>query len=787
MRSVLALAVTVSLVGPATLFGATGGEDFVGPFATWLDARRDFGAVGDGKADDTAALQKALDAVGQYDKDHFQLYLPAGTYRITKRLERKNAIGVFLIGEHPSTTRLVWDGPAGVGMMWFNGRGSRFERLTFDGAGKAGAGFEFKYESRDPKDGQTSSHRLCFADVVFQDLGYGFDGGGKLGWLDSEVLMRRCKFLRCKEYGIGLRHFNACDYWIWQCEFVDCKVGVSNEPPPWGGSFCVSESLFRGSLEADATTFHSGYFAMRDNVSIGSKRFFHAKAHGSAITLQRNKIIDAKADDALLFDTDGNIHLMDNVVISRAGQTSGPVVRGRAIVSALGNTFTLAKPIQTTGRLYERDTRVVDRDTLHAALPELPGVLPRNTGPVFDVVKGADGRDVQEAIDKAAAHARKHPGTRPVVHLSLGTYRVTRTLLVPAGAPVEVAGDGVVMGPDKLRGTLLQWAGTDEVGPVVRLQGPNKAVLRDFGVVGPAPSAKYAPPRDRPPPAPITTAMEIDGCDQPGALIHLEACNMEATTGAGVLVDRLDNARVQMFGHEGRGLGDTWKREWDKVGRNDEMFPFPSVRVVGGPRTKAREATTARVDLFGCNTGRFDVRNGARLLIRDTWYENANLPFHMILTGNGRVTYDTGKDAMFTHPQQKEAGAGYVLDNFKGELTLLNIVGHFSQEHPLIGFQGDCTGAKVLALGESTGAKAGWQPDPKQTGGGKVAVINCRSGAPVPDVSADDGFVQAMLRDTREARPKPLGELPAEVTDVRMYRVHTQGARVGLLLRPQGE
>ena len=49
-----------------------------GPSATPLGTVRDFGAVGDGVADDTAALQKAVDAgIGD-------VILPRGVYRISK-------------------------------------------------------------------------------------------------------------------------------------------------------------------------------------------------------------------------------------------------------------------------------------------------------------------------------------------------------------------------------------------------------------------------------------------------------------------------------------------------------------------------------------------------------------------------------------------------------------------------------------------------------------------------------------------------------------------------------
>jgi GNAT superfamily N-acetyltransferase len=55
----LTVAVLALLLAGARRAGATE-EEFVGPFPSWKDLKRDYGAKGDGKADDTA-VQKALD------------------------------------------------------------------------------------------------------------------------------------------------------------------------------------------------------------------------------------------------------------------------------------------------------------------------------------------------------------------------------------------------------------------------------------------------------------------------------------------------------------------------------------------------------------------------------------------------------------------------------------------------------------------------------------------------------------------------------------------------------
>jgi hypothetical protein len=68
---------------------------------------RDFGAVGDGAADDTVAIQKAVDAGGA-------IRFPAGRYRLTHtvRVELRKTGLIALIGDGPAQIEMAGAGPA---------------------------------------------------------------------------------------------------------------------------------------------------------------------------------------------------------------------------------------------------------------------------------------------------------------------------------------------------------------------------------------------------------------------------------------------------------------------------------------------------------------------------------------------------------------------------------------------------------------------------------------------------------------------------------------------------
>lgn len=79
-----------------------------------FDACRDFGAKGDGRTDDTAAIQNAMEAAREHGQSALA-YLPAGTYRITRSLVMQGTD--YVVGGCGPFSRLLWRGEPGGTML----------------------------------------------------------------------------------------------------------------------------------------------------------------------------------------------------------------------------------------------------------------------------------------------------------------------------------------------------------------------------------------------------------------------------------------------------------------------------------------------------------------------------------------------------------------------------------------------------------------------------------------------------------------------------------------------
>ena len=80
------------------------------PFASWIDVKAECGAIGDGVADDTVAIQMGLDMTYAEKTKKRVLFFPAGTYRTTSVLKvlRKQggeSLGIGMQGEGMERTR----------------------------------------------------------------------------------------------------------------------------------------------------------------------------------------------------------------------------------------------------------------------------------------------------------------------------------------------------------------------------------------------------------------------------------------------------------------------------------------------------------------------------------------------------------------------------------------------------------------------------------------------------------------------------------------------------------
>lgn len=740
-------------------------EEFVGPFPSWCNLKRDYGAVGDGKTDDATALQRALDELTKHKKACV-LYIPAGTYRLTvtvqtKRKEHTDCQGVAVIGEDPSSTILLWDGPADDTMFQWDAWYSQISRLTFEGRGRAGTGLRY---------GPAFSTYNETSDLVFRDIKNGLVFGGEKtnGQAENEVL--RCRFVNC-ETGVQTVNWNSMDIWVWYCQFEDCGRGIFNVMGNWH----AWENLFLRSRIADVGILNLMAFSVVNNTSIKSSRFLDFETGhtwGSPTSITGNRVLDPTGDFAMKLSNAGPYLVVDNTFRCQGKRRA--VQMTWADQTFVGNTYTSADAVAEGGRFWRIAEKTVDAKSIPDAFPTLPPTPPRRQRRVFEVAVGASSIEIQRVINEAS----KLAGQRPVVHLPVGNYKLDRTLVIPAHCDIQLVGDGAGE-----TATRLNWAGPED-GVLLRLDGPSRAILRDFYIH-----------------APDARGLLIEDADQPDGRVFADQLNVNGphqkyqSPAAALRVKGLAKTDVLLRALQGSGNGGVW------------------VEVIGGPNTaSAKNQVSIFTGATGSAAGQYDVSRGGQLVVRGVYHERSSDSLNGLhLTDSGTLCIDATRFSYATSANAATIGA----DSFHGVFTLATcmLMPVETQETCRFELRGDGSEASVLALNNQfwvhqpgTSADTVWRnlAKPPARGGLVGCNINTsnKEAAPKgfgflanvgdnPDPAksesgagrlddrggVDDATILEHLAPLRQADVWLPSETPTGATDVRIHRVMIAGGR----------
>jgi hypothetical protein len=716
---------------------AMGDEEFVGPFSSWANVKTNYGAVGDGVTDDTAAIQKALTGLGPNNPT---LYFPAGTYRITQTLTLAAQEDVNIIGADPATTTILWGGGSSD-MLHLNGVAySRIDRLTFNGQGAASNGIDQTW------DGLTGYFDTGneYADDVIKNTTSGGFACGWAGYGCAETSFLRGKIINTP-WGISMGNYNALDMFVWFTLFQNNGRSITNHDG--AGNFHVYNSIFQNSTTADISIGNTGIFNIRNNYSSGSAYFLgpvEGTNNPANITIQANTILDTTNAKSIAVGNLGPVILLDNTIRSGSGVTNGPVVNvagyAPADLFSMGNTFTVSSPTFANGHYHSVQDQVVARSTINPSPPVLPGTPPNNHRQIFEVTPGSTAAQIQTAINKAAASAT----VRPVVHIQPGTYSINATLLVPANSDMQIIGDGYY--------SRLTWTGST-TGPVMRLQGPSKATLRDFSVSG----------------SNSADGIEVDNADQAGSRIFMEQSTL-VLSHTNLFVDGLDYTNVELhdFYHD-----------------QNSTTGMTSINVTGGLSAAQGLWQGGATNIFAgascCNYNSYGVSNGAHVGIRDIWYD-AGGGGNLVANVTGTSTFTFAGSTLYL---LGSASPAISLNNFQGKAALLNL-----NTNADIDITGNGGTAQVLGLG-LVGPSTQFFTN-SSSPAATIEFLNGQTTAsPPPGVATSElpeqgtintSFLTATLNQVRTVQPTLLAPLPSGVTDARFYRVFVDDAITGVHL-----
>lgn len=446
------------------------------PRSDWINVKTDVkpGAVGDGKADDTAALQNALYGV----KSGTTIYIPPGKYRITKTLDfdESRPSGVSIIG-HGRSTIIQWDGEVGERMLWVHGGAvhSRYVGLTWDGNDKASVGVDHASKTFET---EVMHLHEAFLNFTAAGIRIGYQDKDKVSTekrLESaEMEFNNCLFDNCRR-GVAILNFNDYDNTFDGCEFRRCGIGIQDTH----GNVYVRDSHFELSSIADISVASEHSSSVRRCTSTGSFQFLELLNPIVSLAIQDCHISGWKSAEGAISLNGGPVMLYDcSFADSDGGGTpvqlanneqrlilsNNRVIGGGRLMKGEGLNCVTSLPDGKRGGVIQSSAQRFLKETVTLSTK------------IFDAKEdfGASGdgtTDDTEAIQKAIDAARQY-GQGAIAYLPTGKYVVQKTLKI-TGANYTVSGSGYR--------TCLNWKG-DPAGTMISIVDPDHIALEYINV-----------------------------------------------------------------------------------------------------------------------------------------------------------------------------------------------------------------------------------------------------------------------------------------------------------------
>jgi pectate lyase-like protein len=447
----------------------------------WLNVKKDIQPVakGDGIADDTAAIQAALDKLNIRPKGYKGIFIPAGTYRITGTITNKqqDLPGVLIVGSGRDT-KIIWDGAKDGVMFRSNGiQRSRYVGIIWDGNNRAAIGVDHRSDKR-------YETRVLHQNEAFLNF---TDTGIRIGYqqkvASAEMTFENCLFENCVKNGVSFLSWNDYDNTFTGCGFYNCGIAVNVVR----GNVYVRNSHFENSTVSDLSLCPHSH-SVRRCTSLNSNMFIQAPA-GSAnqeVVVEDCQVSGWKnKNGAIITKLRGPNFIFDTVFTNPPNNTppirldNGKYIEQLVIVS--NNSFKGGKKLVDSG-VNSRMTEI-PAGKLQGTLKDPKQTFLKSNwripGKVFDVkqygAKGNGRTDDTKALKATIEAAAKH-GNDAIAYLPAGIYKVTETIVL-TGGKYFLGGSGF--------NSIIQWHGKAD-STVLRIVKPQDIVLEHLQIKAPA-------------------------------------------------------------------------------------------------------------------------------------------------------------------------------------------------------------------------------------------------------------------------------------------------------------